>query len=128
MRHLELFKNFRVTEKSQDTVPGTKVWSHIKSITPNPEDIPHGFKKDIVSRKFKFVDDFNIKSLLNTDPDFKNYYKSGEERYSEYDDDISPRDLSLEIVIVDGKLLDGYSRASTLLRNKESTTYAYVAI
>jgi hypothetical protein len=104
---------------------GSEVWKHIKDITPEKENIPNGFKKDIVGRKFSNVDDFDMKSLLKTDPDFKEYYDSGEERYD--DDDVSPRDLSLEIVVVDGVLLDGYSRVTALLRNGEKTTNAFVA-
>lgn len=104
---------------------GSEVWRHIKDITPEKENIPNGFKKDIVGRTFANVDDFDMKSLLKTDPDFKEYYDSGEERYTE--DDVSPRDLSLEIVVVDGVLLDGYSRVSMLLRNGEKTTNAFVA-
>ena len=108
-----------------ETVKGAEVWKHIVSITPEKDMIPTGFKKDIVGRTFKNVDNFDIKSLLKTDPDFKEYYKSGEERYDE--DEVNPKDISNEIVVVDGTLLDGYSRVSTLLRNGEKTTYAYVA-
>lgn len=110
---------------NESSIKGSEVWRHIKDITPNREDVPTGFKKDIVSRKFKNVDDFDMESLLKTDPDFKEYYDSGEERYDE--DDVSPRDLSNEIVVIDGILLDGYSRVSTLLRKGEKTTVAYVA-
>lgn len=109
----------------QEPVKGSEVWRHIKDITPYKEDIPGGFKKDIIDRTFKNVDDFDMKSLLKTDPDFKDYYEGGETRYDE--DEVSPRDLSNEIVVVDGTLLDGYSRVSTLLRNGEKTTNAYVA-
>jgi hypothetical protein len=120
-----LVKLFEELLNEHDIIKGSIVWRHLKSNTPDKDDIPHGFKKNIVSRKFKLVDDFNIKSLLTTDPDFKDYYDSGEERYSEYD--VSPGDLSIEIVVVDGKLLDGYSRVSTLLKYGEDNTYAYVA-
>jgi hypothetical protein len=112
--------------KEESLIKGSVVWRHIKDITPDKEMIPNFFKKDIVDRKFKNVDDFDIESLLNTDPDFKEYYDGGEDRYGD-DDDVSPGDLSNEIVVVDGILLDGYSRVSTLLRNGEKTTYAYVA-
>jgi hypothetical protein len=122
---MKLAKLFEELLNESDIIKGSVVWNHIKSNTPEKDDIPHGFKKDIVSRKFKFVDDFNIKSLLTTDLDFKDYYDSGEERYSEYD--VNPRDLSIEIVVVDGKLLDGYSRVSALLKRGEDETYAYVA-
>jgi hypothetical protein len=37
-------------------------------------------------------------------------------------------ELYQELVVVDGILLDGYNRASTLLRMRENTAYAYVAI
>ena len=122
MKYVITLEQF-ITENT--LVDGNVVWKHVKDITPNREDIPSGFKKDIVRRKFKNVDDFDMKSLLQSDPDFADYYKSGEERYDEYD--VNPRDLSNEIVVVDGTLLDGYSRVATLLRNGESTTYAYVA-
>jgi len=112
--------------KEESLIKGSIVWRHIKDITPDKEMIPNGFKKDIISRKFKNVDDFDMESLLKTDPDFKEYYDyGGEDRYDV--DDVSPSDISNEIVVVDGILLDGYSRVSTLLRNGEKTTYAYVA-
>jgi hypothetical protein len=64
--------------------------------------------------------------IIKQHPDFKEYYDyGGEDRYDV--DDVSPSDISNEIVVVDGILLDGYSRVSTLLRNGEKTTYAYVA-
>lgn len=109
----------------ENIVSGSEVWKHIKDITPERENIPTGFKKDIISRKFTNVDNFDMYSLLRTDPDFKEYYKSRERRYN--DDDVSPRDLSLEIVVVDGVLLDGYSRVATLLNNRELTTNAFVS-
>lgn len=111
--------------QKDSSIKGSEVWKHIKEITPNKEDIPSGFKKDIISRTFINIDDFDVESLLKTDPDFKDYYDSNENRYDE--GDVDPRDISNEIVVVDGVLLDGYSRASTLLKNGESTTNAYVA-
>ena len=120
MKRVKLFEQF-----INESVKGSQVWKHIVDITPERDMIPTGFKKDIVGRNFKNVDNFDMKSLLKSDPDFAEYYKSGEERYDE--DEVSPRDLSNEIVVVDGTLLDGYSRVSTLLRNGEKTTNAYVA-
>jgi hypothetical protein len=124
MRHVKTYEDYNNLNEYND-LKGSEVWKHIKDITPEKEDIPNGFKKDIVGRTFVNVDDFDMKSLLKTDPDFKEYYDSGEERYDEYD--VSPRDLSLEIVVVDGVLLDGYSRVANLLRNGEKTTNAFVA-
>jgi len=121
---LEENESYKIVNEYAD-LKGSEVWKHIKDITPEKENIPNGFKKDIVGRTFANVDDFDMKSLLKTDPDFKDYYDSGEERYDE--DDVSPRDLSLEIVVVDGVLLDGYSRVANLLRNGEKTTSAFIA-
>lgn len=109
------------------SIPGKKVWNHIISITPDEQDIPWGFEKSIQQRNFKNVDNFNIESLLESDPDFRNYYESNDERYSQWDD-ISPDDLHQEIIVVDGELLDGYSRAATLLKQGAKTTNAFVAL
>jgi hypothetical protein len=51
---------------------------------------------------------------------------SKENRY-EYDD-LPARDLLQPIVVVDGELLDGYSRSSQLLRNGDGEAEAFVAL
>jgi 8-oxo-dGTP pyrophosphatase MutT (NUDIX family) len=111
---------------SENTFMGNHVWNYIKSITPDEDDIPWGFKDKIRSSEFENVDNFDLESLLQTDADFKEYYESGDERYDYEMDDIDPSDINNEIVVVDGELLDGYSRAATLLRNGEKTTNAFV--
>ena len=111
---------------TENTFMGNHVWNHIKSITPDEDDIPWGFKDRIRNSEFENVDNFDLESLLQTDPDFKEYYESGDERYDYEMDDIDPSDIHNEIVVVDGELLDGYSRAATLLRNGEKTTNAFV--
>lgn len=115
-----------INEEKKETIPGRSVWKHIKTITPDKNDIPWGFQQYIIPRKFEVVYNFNLTSLLQTDPDFKEYYDSGEQRY--HPDEIDPNDIHNDIVVVDGTLLDGYSRAATLLHNNQQTTYAYVAI
>jgi hypothetical protein len=111
---------------TENTFMGNHVWNHIKSITPDEDDIPWGFKDRIRNSEFENVDNFDLESLLQTDSDFKEYYESGDERYDYEMDDIDPSDIHNEIVVVDGELLDGYSRAATLLRNGEKTTNAFV--
>jgi hypothetical protein len=71
------------------------------------------------------MSDFKLNTLLQTDPDFMEYYESGDVRYSD-EDDIDPSDIDSEIVVVNGELLDGYSRAATLLRRGVETTNAFV--
>jgi hypothetical protein len=110
---------------NENTFSGEMVWNHIKSITPNEDDIPWGFKSKIKNAQFTNVNDFNLDTLLHTDPDFREYYESGDERYSD-EDDIDPSDIDNEIVVVNGELLDGYSRAATLLRRGAETTNAFV--
>jgi 8-oxo-dGTP pyrophosphatase MutT (NUDIX family) len=110
---------------NEETFFGNHIWQHIVDITPNEDDIPWGFKKKIKQADFNVDNNFDLESLLNTDPDFKEYYESGDERYGE-DDDMDESDLYHDIVVVDGELLDGYSRAATLLRNGETRTSAFV--
>lgn len=110
---------------NENTFSGEMVWSHIKSITPNENDIPWGFKDKIKNAQFTNMSDFKLNTLLQTDPDFMEYYESGDVRYSD-EDDIDPSDIDNEIVVVNGELLDGYSRAATLLRRGVETTNAFV--
>lgn len=107
-----------------EKVSGENVWNHIVSITPEEDDIPWGFQDKIEGNNFKETK-VDLKKLLKTDPDFAEYYKSGEERYDQ--DEIDEFDVYYELVVVDGELLDGYSRASRLLRNGEKKANAFVA-
>ena len=109
---------------SEQTFMGNFVWNHVKDITPDEDDVPWGFKDKIRTSEFENVPNFNLESLLETDPDFREYYESDDVRYEE--DEMNPRDIELEIVVVNGELLDGYSRAATLLRNGQKTTNAFV--
>lgn len=105
---------------------GSEIWKYVRDITPEKENIPHGFKDKISKRKYEYVDKFDLRSLLKTDRDFKAYYDSKENRY-EYDD-LPVRDLLQPIVVVDGELLDGYSRSSQLLRSGDGEAEAFVAL
>lgn len=114
-----------VIEKTK-TYSGKQVAKHIINITPDRSDVPDYFiNKFILPNKFtrKIV---NINELLQSDPDFKAYYESGEERYDQDEED--PNDLDLEIVVFNGELLDGYSRASQLLRSGDDEAYAFVNV
>jgi hypothetical protein len=106
-----------------EKVSGENVWNHIVSITPEEDDIPWGFQDKIEGNNFKETK-VDLKKLLKTDPDFAEYYKGGEERYDQ--DEIDEFDVYYELVVVDGELLDGYSRASRLLRNGEKKANAFV--
>jgi 8-oxo-dGTP pyrophosphatase MutT (NUDIX family) len=121
----EVFFTGKSGNINEETFLGNHIWQHIVDITPNEDDIPWGFKNQIRNAQFDVDNNFDLESLLNTDPDFKEYYESGDERYGE-DDDMDESDLYHDIVVVDGELLDGYSRAATLLRNGETRSSAFV--
>jgi hypothetical protein len=123
---MTFIKTFADLFESTDIRKGSEIWKYVKDITPEKENIPHGFKDKISNRKFEYVDRFNLKSLLKTDRDFKAYYDSKENRY-EYDD-LPIRDILQPIVVVDGELLDGYSRSSQLLRNGNGEAEAFIAL
>lgn len=105
---------------------GKEVNQHIRDITPDESDIPDYFMDKLIKhRKFK-IQEISLENLLNTDPSFKEYFEGGEERYDQ--EEMDSNELYNELVIVDGQLLDGYNRASTLLRSGEKTAHAFVAI
>ena len=103
---------------------GQEVADHIKYITPEDSDIPDYFiDKYVLPNDGWQNKPIKLKNLLK-DRDFKDYYKSGEERYDEYE--VSGDDLYQELVVYRGQLLDGYSRAARMLRNGEKTAAAFV--
>lgn len=116
-----------INKSSKKEYSGKFVWDYIVEITEDNEMIPTGFEQLIVNEKFILIDNYNLNDLLKSDIDFKYYYESGEERYEDgeksYNDSIQP------IVIVDNILLDGYSRASHILRYfDEQIANAYINI
>lgn len=105
---------------------GKQVNQHIIDITPEESDLPDYFMNNYIKDRKFIIEEINLNDLLNSDESFKEYFESGEQRYDE--DDVDYRDLENELVVVDGILLDGYSRATQLLNNGETTAYAYVAL
>jgi len=114
MKHINEFNTFT----------GQEVANHIEYITPESSDIPDYFiDKYILPNNGWKNKSIKLKDLLK-DKDFKEYYKSGEERYDEYE--VSGDDLYQELVVYKGQLLDGYSRAARMLRSGEKTAAAFV--
>jgi hypothetical protein len=105
---------------------GEEVNRHIESITPDESDIPDWFMNKIIAPRTFKIEEINLEGLLHTDSSFKEYFDSGEERYDQ--EEMDPNELYQELVVVDGILLDGYNRASTLLRMGDNTAYAFVAL
>lgn len=119
----------RKRAQTEESIPalkisGEEVWSSVVETTPEKSDIPSGFKERIEQSDFE-VKEVNLSNLLESDPDFKAYYESGEKRYDE--SEVSESDLDTKIVVVNGEVLDGYSRASTLLRRGVESVDAFVS-
>ena len=119
-----------VTEESVETVEepittGEQVFSFVEDITPKQEDVPTGFEEKIKERDFR-ESEVDLQGLLNTDPDFKDFYDNFKQRYEE--GEVEPEGLGLNLVVVDGELLDGYNRAGTLLSEGQNKTNAFVAV
>jgi hypothetical protein len=111
---------------SERVFSGEEVNRHIESITPEESDIPDWFMDKIIAHRTFRIEEINLNDLLNTDSSFEEYFESGEERYDQ--EEVDSNELYQELVVVDGILLDGYNRASTLLRMGEDTAYAFVAL
>ena len=112
------------TQELKESWTGQEVADHIRYITPEESDMPDYFiDKYILPNDGWQNKPIKLKNLLK-DKDFKEYYKSGEERYDEYE--VSGDDLYQELVVYKGQLLDGYSRAARMLRNGEKTAGAFV--
>ena len=110
--------------KESNTWTGQEVADHIKYITPDSSDIPDYFiDKYILPNDGWKNKPIKLKDLLK-DRDFREYSKSGEERYDEYE--VSADDLYQELVVYKGQLLDGYSRAARMLKQGEKTAAAFV--
>lgn len=125
----------------QDNIyTGKFVASYIKSTTRYSEDVPsYWIKTYVLPNKFelKIID---IRDILD-DKDFLEYYSNFVPRYSYseldnfyIDNDGNPaphvtvNTLYDPIVIVDNILIDGYSRAATLLNEGAETIEAFVKI
>lgn len=112
------------TQELKESWTGQEVADHIRYITPEESDVPDYFIDQYVLPNDGWQNKpIKLKNLLK-DRDFKAYYKSGEERYDEYE--VSGDDLYQELVVYKGQLLDGYSRAARMLRNGEKTAAAFV--
>ena len=114
-----------VQEVEEKVTSGEEVFSFVEEITPQQEDVPTGFEGKIKERDFR-ESEVDLQGLLNTDPDFKEFYDNFKQRYEE--GEVEPEGLGLNLVVVDGELLDGYNRAATLLSEGQTKTNAFTAV
>jgi hypothetical protein len=120
MIHIEMFENFIQKYSPKE------VCDYIREITPHGDDVPEFFLEKIMkSRKLFHIRVVHIEELLKSDPDLKEYIDSEDKRYD--DDDVDPNDMGNPVVILNGEVLDGYSRISELLRKGDNEVTAYIA-
>ena len=129
MNNIQTFKEF----ESNRTYSGTYVSNEIKNITPIEENIPHHFINIIKKHKF-IIKQIDIRKLLDTDADFKEYFDSYNIENPRYSDDdlidfnLDENTLLEPIVIVDNELLDGYNRCTLNILNSNFIQDAYINI
>jgi hypothetical protein len=117
------------------TLTPNQVARYIKDNTPERDNIPHYYLEMIKRSGKKFeLKKVKISDLINSDASLKEYIiDNGEShRYNNDSDDESdhipqPEDLDLPIVILNGEVLDGYSRANEHYYNGDDEISAYVA-
>ena len=117
----------------------TKIWTadevadYIAEITPFEPDVPKEFlrlvrksKKNFIMKKVKISD---ILANIKNDS-VKEYVESKSSRYGDNGEssyEPSPDELNDPIVILDGEVIDGYSRLSTHYHNNEQFITALVS-
>jgi hypothetical protein len=116
-----------LVESSEDVyLSADEVAELIEDTTPNEEDVPTYFINKIKRSKRTFrLEDVEINWLLKQDSDLKSWVEEGEERYE--DEDLDWNDIYQPAVVVDGELMDGWSRIQQLWRADEPTIKAWVA-
>jgi len=112
-----------------------QVARYINDNTPENDNIPH-YYLDMIKRSGKKFElkTVKISDLLKSDPSLKEYIVDNGEshRYDMNNDDENEHipdrdDLDLPIVVLNGEVLDGYSRANEHYYNGDDEIRAYVA-
>ena len=120
-----IFKYSQFVSESLSGKTADEIADYIIGITPEESDVPDYFLGMIRKSGKEFVrKQVDVADVLSSDPSVREYVDSGEERYA--DDDIDPADMDLPIVVLDGVVMDGYSRIAAHVRNGENTIAAYV--
>lgn len=127
-----MIKLLNILLESETVKTPQEMVDYITQITPEEKDLPEYFLSMILKANKTFkLKDVKIEDILKSDPDVKDYVMSGEERYSDDNEETdyvpNPSDLDLPIVIMNGEVMDGYSRTATKYRNGDDTIRAWVS-
>ena len=118
-------------------IPGKDVAEHVDEISRETDESGEGMKlsedeKSKISEREYKEENVDLNKLLESDPDFKAAHEARNEagglasRYK--GQELSNEELDQPVTVIDGELIDGYSRASELLSQGESEAGGYVAI
>lgn len=132
----------KVAKLRKDIISGKYVAEYIRRISTDLEMVPEPWLIEYVEPNLFFLSTLYVEEVITSDPEverfiFDNKYRP---RYIWSDRDgfyfhdagwpepeVVPADLYNPIVVVDGKVIDGYSRLATLYYEGESTVEAFVA-
>lgn len=134
MKKIHNYEQFlqQLREDQEETISAEEVANHIEKLTPDKHDLPHHFIDLVLKSKKTFVKkSMPIDEILKMDPDAAEHVKMGKSRYGQ-DDSASyykPADKELydPIVILDGNVIDGWSRLTTLVKNGEKNVNVYIS-
>lgn len=122
-----MIKKYNEYYNSLEYYTGKEVAEYIKDITPDEDMIPDYFiRKYVLPNNEWELKNIYLNDLLKSDESFLEYFNSKEDRYYGYD--MIKKELNFPLVIYKGIVIDGYSRASKLIRMGEDIAKAYVII
>ena len=128
---LHTFYNLLLSESSIETMTAEEIADYISEITPNENDVPEYFIKQVIESNKTFQKQkLSIEDLLANDPSLAEYVESGEERYGDDSDseyELHPGELDNPIVVFGNEVIDGYSRVAAYYQNGEDFIYGYVS-
>ncbi len=126
MNHIKKYDSFLF---EGDSISGKEVAQYVTSISPEGS-VPDYFIEHYILPNNYVRKEVDIRDLLESDPDFKEYIDYDESRYEDddfmEDEDLEPDDLYLPIVVYKGMVLDGYNRSLINYRNGDYMVSAYV--
>ncbi len=127
MNHIKKYDSFLF---EGDAISGKEVAQYVTNISPEGA-VPDYFIEQYILPNSYIRKEVDIRDLLESDSDFKEYIEHDESRYESdeefmEDEDLHPDDLYLPIVVYKGMVLDGYNRSLINYRNGDYMVSAYV--
>ena len=127
MNHIKKYDSFLF---EGDAISGKEVAQYVTNISPEGA-VPDYFIEHYILPNSYVRKEVDIRDLLESDPDFKEYIEHDESRYESdeefmEEENLDPDDLYLPIVVYKGMVLDGYNRGLINYRNGDYMVSAYV--